>query len=134
MLRYEYILTIESCRYLSPNLILASAIIAVLVIALPVIFHLTRFLGATSDNERKNEPYESGIRLTHKDAHDSFNIKFYTVGIIFLLFDVEILFMFPWSVNLRELGFFGMMEMFVFMGLLIAGLYYVYKSKVLKWT
>ncbi|MEA1919773.1 MAG: NADH-quinone oxidoreductase subunit A [Campylobacterota bacterium] len=117
-----------------PNLLLASAIIALLVIALPIVFHFTRYLGARSDCERKNEPYESGIRLTHKDPYDSFNIKFYIVGIIFLLFDVEILFMFPWAMNLRELGFFGMMEMFVFMGLLIAGLIYVYKSGVLKWT
>ncbi len=116
------------------NLALASAVIAVLVIALPVAFHFTRYLGAFSDNERKNESYESGIRLTHKDPLESFNIKFYTVGIIFLLFDVEILFMFPWALNLRELGFFGMMEMFVFMGLLVAGLFYVYKSGVLKWT
>jgi NADH-quinone oxidoreductase subunit A len=119
---------------LGSNLALASAVIAILVIALPIIFHFTRYLGACSDNERKNESYESGIRLTHKDPLESFNIKFYTVGIIFLLFDVEILFMFPWALNLRELGFFGMMEMFVFMGLLVAGLFYVYKSGVLKWT
>lgn len=116
------------------NLILASSIIVVLVVALPVVFHLTKNLGAKSDNRRKNEPYESGVRLTHKDPYDTFNIKFYTVGIIFLLFDVEILFMFPWAMNLRELGMFGMIEMFVFIGLLVAGLIYVYKSKVLKWT
>jgi NADH-quinone oxidoreductase subunit A len=119
---------------MSSNLILASVVILVLVIALPVIFHLTKYLGAKSDNVRKNEPYESGIRLTHTDPHDTFNIKFYSIGIIFLLFDVEILFMFPWAINLRELGFFGMMEMFVFVGLLVAGLIYVYKSGVLKWT
>lgn len=119
---------------MSSHLLLASAVIAVLVIALPAVFHFSRYLGAKSDNTRKNEPYESGIRLTHKDAFDSFNVRFYTVGIIFLLFDVEILYMFPWAVNLRELGFFGMMEMFVFMGLLIAGLFYVFKSGVLKWT
>jgi NADH-quinone oxidoreductase subunit A len=116
------------------NLALASAVILVLVIALPVVFHLTKYLGAKSDNIRKNEPYESGIRLTHKDPYDTFNIKFYTVGIIFLLFDVEILFMFPWAMELRSLGLFGMIEMFVFMGLLFAGLLYVYKSGVLKWT
>ena len=116
------------------NLLLASAIIAVLVIALPIVFHLTKYLGATSNSIRKDEVYESGIRLTHRDANDGFNIKFYIVGIVFLLFDVEILFMFPWALNLRELGLFGMLEMFVFMGLLAAGLIYVYKSGVLKWT
>lgn len=119
---------------MSSTLLLAASVVTVLVLALPLLFHLTRYLGASSDNIRKNEPYESGIRRTHKDAGDSFNIKFYIVGIIFLLFDVEILFMFPWAINLRELGVFGMMEMFVFMGLLVAGLLYVYKSGVLKWT
>lgn len=119
---------------MSANLILASAIVGVLVLALPVVFHLTKFIGAKSDNIRKNEPYESGIRLTHTDPHSTFNIKFYTVGIIFILFDVEVLFLLPWAVNLRELGVFGVMEMFVFVGLLVAGLMYVYKSGVLKWT
>lgn len=118
---------------MSGSLFLSSIIVAVLVIALPLLFHLTRYLGAKSDNVRKNEPYEGGVRRTHKDAFDRFNVKFYLVGIIFLLFDIEVLFMFPWAVNLRELGVYGMMEMFVFMGLLAAGLLYVYKSGVLKW-
>ncbi len=119
---------------MSANLILASAIVGLLVVALPVVFHLTKFLGAKSDSVRKNEPYESGIRLTHTDPHSTFNVKFYTVGIVFILFDVEVLFLLPWAVNLRELGLFGVMEMFVFVGLLVAGLLYVYKSGVLKWT
>lgn len=119
---------------MSGSLLLASSMIAVLVIALPVLFHLTRYLGAKSDNVRKNEPYEGGVRLTHRDASDSFNVKFFLVGIIFLIFDVEVLFMFPWALNLRELGMFGLLEMFVFMGLLVGGLIYVYRSGVLRWT
>ena len=119
---------------MSGSLLLASSMIAVLVIALPLIFHLTRYLGAKSDNVRKNEPYEGGVRLTHKDPSDAFNVKFFLVGIIFLIFDVEVLFMFPWALNLRDLGLFGLLEMFVFMGLLIGGLIYVYKSGVLRWT
>nr|WP_275856176.1 NADH-quinone oxidoreductase subunit A [Sulfurimonas sp. MAG313] len=50
-----------------------------------------------------------------------------------MLFDVETLFMFPWAVNLRELGYFGLFEMFTFMGLLLSGLIYVYKKGALKW-
>ncbi len=107
--------------------------IAALVVLLPLLFHLTKYLGTSSDNVRKNEPVEGGIRLTHKDSYDGFHVKFFLVGIIFLIFDVEVLFMFPWALNLRELGLFALMEMFVFMGLLIGGLLYVYKSKVLKW-
>jgi NADH-quinone oxidoreductase subunit A len=119
---------------MSGSLLLSSAMVTVLVIALPLVFHLTRYLGTKSDNVRKNEPYEGGVRLTHKDPSDAFHVKFFLVGIIFLIFDVEVLFMFPWALNLRELGMFGLMEMVVFVGLLIGGLIYVYKSGVLKWT
>jgi NADH-quinone oxidoreductase subunit A len=119
---------------MSGSLLLASSMIAVLVIALPLLFHLTRYLGAKSDNARKNEPYEGGVRLTLKEASDAFNVKFFLVGLVFLLFDVEVLFMFPWALNLRELGVFGLMEMFVFMGLLVGGLLYLYRSGVLRWT
>ncbi len=119
---------------MSSSLLLASIMIVALVVLLPLLFHFTRYLGTSSDNVRKNEPVEGGIRLTHKDSYDSFNVKFFLVGIIFLIFDVEVLFMFPWALNLRDFGLFALMEMFVFMGLLIGGLIYVYKSKVLKWT
>lgn len=119
---------------MSDSLLLASIMIAALVILLPLLFHLTKYLGVSSDNVRKNEPVEGGIRITHKDSFDGFNVKFFLVGIIFIIFDVEVLFMFPWALNLRELGLFALIEMFVFMGLLIGGLFYVYKSKVLKWT
>ena len=121
---------------MSDSLLLASYMIAALVILLPLLFHLTKYLGVSSDNVRKNEPVEGGIRTkqTHKDAFDGFNVKFFLIGIIFLIFDVEILFMFPWALNLRELGLFALMEMFVFIGLLFGGLIYVYKSEILKWS
>jgi len=118
---------------MSNSLVFASLMIVALVILLPLLFHLTKYLGTSSDNVRKNEPVEGGIRLTHKDSFERFNVKFFLVAIIFLIFDIEVLFMFPWATNLRELGFVGIMEMFVFMSILIAGLMYVYKSKVLKW-
>ena len=119
---------------MNDSLFLASIMVVALVTLLPLLFHLTKYLGVSSDSTRKNEPVEGGIRLTHKDANDAFNVKFFLVGIIFLIFDVEVLFMFPWALNLRDLGFFALMEMFVFITLLIGGLIYVYKSGVLKWT
>ena len=115
------------------RLILSSAVIAALVIILPIIFHLTKHLGAKSDNIRKNEPYEGGVRKTIKDPFDRFNVKFYLVGIVFLIFDVEVLFLFPWAVNIKELGMFGIFEMFLFMSILVGGLIYVYKLGVVKW-
>lgn len=118
---------------MSGSLLLASSMILVLVVALPLVFHLTRYIGAKSDSVRKNEPYEGGVRLTHRDSSDAFNVKFFLIGIVFLIFDIEVLFMFPWALNLRELGFFGIMEMVVFVGILVGGLIYVYKSRILKW-
>jgi len=119
---------------MSSSLVLASLMVAAIVILLPILFHLTKYLGASSDNKRKNEIVEGGIRNVHKDSFESFNVKFFLVGIIFLIFDVEVLYMFPWALNLRDLGFFALAEMFVFLGLLIGGLIYVYKSGILKWT
>jgi NADH-quinone oxidoreductase subunit A len=119
---------------MNDSLLLASMMIVALVIVLPLLFHLTKYLGVSSDNTRKNEPVEGGIRATHKDSNDAFNVKFFLVGIIFIIFDVEVLFMFPWALNLREFGIFALIEMFVFIGLLVGGLIYVYKSGVLKWT
>ncbi|SFZ97397.1 NADH ubiquinone oxidoreductase chain A [hydrothermal vent metagenome] len=119
---------------MSDSLILASFMIAALVIILPLAFHLTKYLGSSSDNIRKNEVVEGGIRNVHKDSFEGFNVKFFLIGIIFLIFDVEILFMFPWALNLRELGMFALIEMFVFITILFAGLIYVYKSGILKWS
>jgi len=65
---------------------------------------LTRYLGAKSDNIRKNEPYEGGVRATIGDSSHTFNVKFFLVGIIFLIFDVEVLFMLPWALNLRDVS------------------------------
>jgi len=121
---------------MNDSLFLASMMVVALVVLLPLLFHLSKFLGTASDNKRKNEPVEGGIRAdkTYNDSFDAFNVKFFLFGIIFLLFDVEVLFMFPWGLNLRVLGLFALFEMFTFLGILIGGLIYVYKSGVLKWT
>ena len=101
---------------------------------IPFLFHLSHLLGKTSNtSEAKNEVYESGIRNTYHDSFERFNVKYYLVGIIFIIFDVETLFMFPWALNLRELSLFGLLEMFSFMAILLVGLIYVYRSKALVW-
>jgi len=119
---------------MNTSLLFSSLMILAIIIILPLLFHLTKFLGASCENERKGETVEGGIRSVYKDSFERFNIKFFLVGIVFLVFDVEVLYMFPWALNLRELGVFGLGEMFVFLGLLIGGLLYVYKSGILKWT
>jgi len=120
---------------MTTELALASSVILFLLIFIPFILHLSNKLGSTKETSAaKNEVYESGIRVTIKDSFERFNVKYYLVAILFILFDVETLFMFPWAVSLRELGLFGLFEMFTFMGLLLAGLIYIYKKGALKWN
>ncbi len=117
------------------ELALASSVILFLLIFIPFVIHLSHKIGSKKEaNPAKNEVYESGIRLTIKDSFERFNVKYYLVAILFILFDVETLFMFPWAVSLRELGMFGLIEMFTFMALLLAGLIYIYKKGALKWN
>lgn len=120
---------------MSLNNELTIALITVFVIALgiPSLLHLTRHLGPRSNNKLKDLEYESGVTSTLGDSTTRFSIKFYLVSILFVLFDVEIVFLFPWSVNVRELGTLGIIEMFTFVGLLFVGLVYIYNKKALKW-
>jgi NADH-quinone oxidoreductase subunit A len=111
------------------------SVIIFVTLAVPLLFHLSRRLGnLKTGTQRQDDVYESGVSTPFKDSFERFNIKYYLVAIIFVIFDVEILFMFPWAVTLRDLGLFGLIEMFVFMGLLLAGLIYIYRKKALKWT
>jgi NADH-quinone oxidoreductase subunit A len=119
---------------MSYEFLLPTIVILATTLIIPIAFHMSRYLGDKNTlSHHIDDVYESGIKEPYKDSFERFNIKYYLVAIIFVLFDVEILFMFPWAVNLRELGFFGLMEMFTFMGLLLAGLIYLYKKGALKW-
>ncbi len=81
----------------------------------------------------KNEPYESGVKRMIGLAEQKFSVKFYLLAILFILFDIEAVFMYPWAVGVRELGWFGFTEMVVFMLLLLTGLIYILKKGVLNW-
>ncbi|QOY52373.1 NADH-quinone oxidoreductase subunit A [Candidatus Sulfurimonas baltica] len=117
------------------NFYLPLAVILTLTVAIPFLFHLSRYIGEKSKQGNSiNQTYESGIKKTYKDSFERFNIKYYLVAIIFVIFDVEILFMFPWAVTLRETGLLGLFEMFTFMALLLAGLIYIYKKGALRWS
>lgn len=117
------------------NFYLPLTAILILTVLIPFLFHLSRYIGEQSKSGKAiNQTYESGIKKTYKDSFERFNIKYYLVAIIFVIFDVEILFMFPWAVTLRETSLFGLVEMFTFMILLLAGLIYIYKKGALKWS
>ncbi len=92
----------------------------------------THLLGPSRKGKVKDDPFECGIESVG-DARTPISIKYFLVAILFVLFDVEIIFMYPWAVNFKSLGWFGFIEMFLFMGLLLAGFYYVIRKGVLNW-
>ena len=93
----------------------------------------TTVFGPRSKGKVKNEAYESGIGPIIGTVDQKFSVKFYLLAILFLIFDIEAVFMFPWAVGVRELGWFGFTEMVVFMLLLLTGLIYILKKGVLNW-
>ena len=80
----------------------------------------------------KLEPYESGMQPVGT-ARERFSIQFYLIAMLFLLFDVEAIFLFPWAVTYRDLGFFGFVEMLIFILVVMAGFVYVWKKGALDW-
>lgn len=110
----------------------AIALIAIALIV-PLLMVLTGVLGPRVGGKAKNEAYESGIQKVIGPADQKFSVKFYLVAILFLIFDIETVFMIPWAVGVRELGWFGFIEMVVFMLLLLTGLIYILKKGVLNW-
>jgi len=93
----------------------------------------THFLGPKRKTSDKLSTFEAGVKVVG-NARQPFSIKYFLVAILFVLFDVEVIFMYPWAVNFRELGWDGVIEMFIFMGTLLLGFIYILKKKALDWT
>jgi NADH-quinone oxidoreductase subunit A len=93
---------------------------------------ITRLLGVHRPDAEKLSPYECGFEA-FEDARMKFDVRYYLVAILFILFDLEIAFLFPWAIVLREIGFFGFMAMMVFLGILVVGFIYEWKKGALEW-
>jgi NADH-quinone oxidoreductase subunit A len=93
---------------------------------------VTHRIGPKRKTADKLTPFESGIEVIG-NARTPISIKYFLVAILFVLFDVEVIFMYPWAVNFKSLGSQGMIEMFIFMGTLLAGFIYVIKKGALDW-
>ncbi|MBZ0264373.1 NADH-quinone oxidoreductase subunit A [bacterium] len=92
----------------------------------------THLLGPKRYSPEKMDTYECGVDY-RDDARSRFSIKFYLVGVLFVIFDLEVVFMYPWAVNFRELGLFGFASMGVFLVILTIGLLYEWKKGALEW-
>ena len=91
-----------------------------------------KLLGPSRPDSEKLSPYECGFEA-FEDARVQFDVRYYLVAILFILFDLEIAFLFPWAVVLKEIGFFGFMAMMVFLGILVLGFIYEWKKGALDW-
>jgi len=94
---------------------------------------LSYFLGKRVKDVVKDTPYECGISPTGT-ARERFSVKFYLVGIVFILFDIEAVFLYPWAVVYRQLKFFGFVEMLLFIVLVLSGFFYIWKKGALDWS
>ena len=96
------------------------------------IMFITHFLGPKLNTRKKLKAFESGVKSVG-NARQPFAIKYFLTAILFVLFDVEVIFLYPWAINFRELGQQGLITMGLFMGLLLAGFFYIIKSGALDW-
>ena len=92
----------------------------------------THFLGPKRKSKIKLETFECGIE-SQGNARVPFSVKYFLVAILFVLFDVEVIFMYPWAVNFKELGVNGLLEMVIFMFFFLTGFFYIIKKGALKW-
>jgi len=107
--------------------------IAIAVLVAGALVALSYFIGKRVKDRVKDSPYECGIVPTGS-ARERFSVKFYLVGIVFILFDIEAVFLYPWAVVYRELKMFAFVEMLLFIVLIVVGFVYVWKKGALDWS
>lgn len=107
--------------------------LAVVAAIAGAILGLSAWIGVKRPSREKLSPYECGIPPVG-DARERFSVSFYLVGMLFILFDVEAVFLYPWAVVYRGLQWFGFLEMFLYIAILLAGYVYIWKKGALDWS
>jgi NADH-quinone oxidoreductase subunit A len=92
----------------------------------------THILGPHKKSKVKSDPFECGIE-SKGNARTPFSVKYFLVAVLFVLFDVEVIFMYPWAVNFKNLGLNGLLEMFTFITIFLVGFFYIVKKGALDW-
>jgi len=103
------------------------------IIFVPFVLFLTKFLAPNNPTKEKLMTYECGVPA-RGGIFSHFYIRYYIFAFLFVIFDVEAVFIFPWAVYFRALGLTGIVEMFIFIFILVLGLIYVWKKGILKWV
>src|SRR6202046_644115 len=111
--------------------VLIQALLAMVIAA--ALVTLSFVVGHRLKNKVKDMPYECGISPTG-DAQHRFSVRFYLVAMLFILFDIEAIFLYPWAVVFKQLKMFGFLEMLTFVVLILAGFFFIWKKGVLDWA
>ena len=93
---------------------------------------INEIVGPRRSNDAKDSTYESGMEPV-RTARERFSVKYYMVAMLFIVFDIEIVFMYPWAVTFRHLGTSGFLVMFAFVFVLLVGYYYIWRKGALEW-
>jgi len=110
-------------------------VFAVLAAALPLgTIVAARAVQSRRPNAVKAEPYESGIAPSTNAFDTRFSVRYFLIAVLFVVFDVETIFLFPWAVLFHRLGLFGLIEMLIFLVILVLGYFYVWKRQALDWA
>jgi NADH-quinone oxidoreductase subunit A len=107
--------------------------VAIAVLVATALVALSYAVGKRVKDRVKDTPYECGIAPTGT-ARERFSVKFYLVAIVFILFDIEAVFLYPWAVVYRELKLFAFVEMTLFIALILSGFFYIWKKGALDWS
>jgi NADH-quinone oxidoreductase subunit A len=97
-----------------------------------VLLGLSLFLGPRNPTVRKLQPYESGIQPLDT-VRRRFPVRFHLIAMLFIVFDIEAIFFYPWAVNYKRLGLFGLVEMVIFIAILLVGYVYIWKKGAFEW-
>jgi NADH-quinone oxidoreductase subunit A len=109
---------------------------ALIVLSVPVLalFVVAPLIRASRANKVKLEPYECGNVPTSFAFDHRFSVRYFLVAVLFIIFDVETVFLFPWAIRFKQLGWLGAVEMAIFLAILLIGYFYAWKRKVLSWV
>ena len=107
-------------------MIVISTLVALIAIGLGYLF------GPRKHSEAKSMPYESGI-TPYGEGTRRMPVRFYLIAVLFILFDIEVVFFLPWAITFRQLGLFGLIEMVIFIAILLVGYFYAWKKGALEW-
>lgn len=107
--------------------------VAIVAILLPITLLAAKLVRPDNPSRTKLMPYECGIDPL-SSSRGRYTVRFYIVAILFVVFDVETIFLFPWAVQFKALGLFGLLEMLIFLGILVVGYLWIWKKGALEWV